>query len=45
MRHILLVISGPYTKLQNRTKPTPRNHNRSNALERTVIDFWGGGGA
>ena len=37
--------SGHLASLSQRdTRTTVKNHNRSTALERSIINFWGGGG-
>ena len=44
-KYVTNIIAEPKYKYGQQDQVTVRNHNRSTALERSVLRYWGGGGA
>ena len=43
-KYVTHIIGEPKYKYGQQEQVTVRNHNRSTALERSVLKYWGGGG-
>ena len=41
---VIILLKTTHTHTHTHINVTLKNHNRSTALERLVIDYWGGGG-